>query len=186
MRKIAGIVILTFLFVDCFSQNKFVQLFKYEVSTQIPGQKGKFNLYYVVDSSVIHKEGGKNYYRFTFSEDSLSYSGFITYDKKSGNILYISDTSSAKKYFTQTVFRLKSTNESKISYFPFLGTEIIMEQADSKNTIIFKPVYTFPRDSHSILIRQFEFEKGKIYPKSITFTFPFEDKDAIKITAITL
>lgn len=186
MKKIIGIVILIFLFEDCFSQNKFVQLFRYEVSTQIPGQKEKFNLYYIVDSSVVYKDGGKNYYRFTFSEDSLSYSGFITYDKKSGSILFISDTSSKRKYFIQTIFRLKSRSEIKISYFPFLGNDIIMKKGELKNTIIFKPFYIFPRDSHSIVVKQFEFEKGKLYPKSITFTFPFEDKDAIKISAITL
>ena len=52
----------------------------------------------------------------------------------------------------------------------------------SKNTIRFTPIYSFPKDSHTIFIKNLEFENGEIYPNKITFLFPFETKGEITIS----
>jgi hypothetical protein len=185
MKLLFGLLFLV-VFEHCISQNKHVQVFQYLMNTQIAHQKVRFTLYYIVDSSIVYRYGKLSYYGFTFSEDSLEHTGFIGYNKYSEDILYISDTTGKKKNLSQKIFGLKDSRLVNISFFPYLGAEIKMNRKVVNNKIIFSPLYSFPRDSHSIFIKQLEFEKGKLFPNSIVFSFPFEDEESIKITAVPI
>jgi hypothetical protein len=160
------------------SQGKFVQKFQYLAQTQIEDRRVPFTFYYIVDSSINFKYKGATFYQFTFSEDSADKNGFIGYDSKSGDLNFATDSSKTGKWNTSKLFRLKTNGSITINHILALSDTLI--KTTDRNTVTFAVRLSGPirqHDSHAIYLDRIEFEKGVLYPRSMTFFFPFDGGD---------
>ena len=160
------------------------QVFEYLSKTQIPEETEYFRFYYIVDSSKSFKLRGLNFYAFTFSRNSTEKTGYIGYDKKSGDLVFVSDSVNGTKAIVRKLFSLKTAATTKTDFIPSLADELT--RTVKNDTIILTPRLTGPirsHDSHSIYLQRLEFKKGNLYPTRLAFFFPFDDKGIVKLTA---
>ena len=160
------------------------QVFEHFAKTQIPGITEHFRFYYIVDSSKSFKLKNLLFYAFTFSEDSTEKTGYISYDKSSGDLLFVSDTVQGTKSVVRRLFPLKTSATTKTDFISNLGDELT--RTVRNDTIRFTSKLTGPiknHASHSIYLQSLEFKQGLLYPISLTFYFPFDDKGIVKLTS---
>jgi hypothetical protein len=168
-------MILCFLPFCVHSQGKFIQKFQYLAQTQTVDVKVPFTFYYIVDSSISFKHKGITFYQFTFSEDSTDKNGFIGYDMKSGDLNFAADSSKREKENTGKLFRLKTSGSITNNHVLALSNTLI--KTTDRNTLRFTVRLSGPiqhHDSHTVYLDRIEFEKGILYPRSMTFFFPFD------------
>lgn len=191
-RRFWTVLILFWAFtLDLAAQNKLIHEYKKIVNTQIPGQVDTFRFWYIVDSTTSFIRQNRRFYQFTLSEYPLERTGFIAFDGKSGDLVFQKDSSRNNKI--RKIFTLRTPGEIEVFDVPSLYCVLI--RSEQKNSIIFKVSQknlvdrrtkkisqTFRHSSHSIYLTQVEFEKGKLYPQSMTFFFPFDEPGHIKIT----
>lgn len=181
MIKLVSIFFLIFLcFNTCLCQPQ-KHVYKYEYNTQLAGIKKQFYLHYWVDSAVSYTYNNLIFYKFTFSKDSLENSGFISFNKKNGDVFYLSDTVKGKANKIQKIFTRSKRFVKGIKAFPFIEHNVDLFYQIKANVITFKVKYKYPLDSHSIYIAGFEFKKNENYPTAIVFFFPFEDKKFVTL-----
>lgn len=158
------------------------QVFEYFTKTQIPGKTENFRFFYIIDTSKTVRLKGLYFYAFTFSRDSTEKTGYIGYDKKSGDLFFITDTLNGSKTIIRKLFPLRTNAPLKTGFISCLGDELI--KTVKNDTIIFTTRLTGTsknHDSHSIYLKELWFIKGILYPVSLVFFFPFEDKERIKL-----
>jgi hypothetical protein len=169
-------------FILCFfpccvhSQGKFVQKFRYLAQTQREDVKVPFTFYYIVDSSFNFTYKRVTFYQFTFSEDSTDRNGFLGYDTKSGDLLYAIDSNKSRKDNIGKLFRLKTNGNSTINHIMILSNTLIKKA--NANTVAFTVRLSGPikyHDSHTIYLERIEFKKDVLYPRAMTFFFPFDE-----------
>lgn len=160
------------------------QVFEHFAGTQKFGITEHFRFYYIVDSSKSIKFGDLNFYAFTFSRDSTEKTGYISYDKRSGDLLFASDTVNVKKGIVRRLFSLKTNATTRTGFNSNLGDELTRTVRD--DTIILTPRLTGlikSHDSHAIYLQSLEFKEGSLYPICLAFFFPFDDEGIIKLTS---
>jgi len=167
---------------------------KYEYeTTYVNGDRGKYVVFFLIDSTVYITYKKRTYYQLTFSADSSEKTGYVRYDTNRHSLDFISkDYRNPQKYCSSTtiqhVFMFANCLTNKICSFGVLGGGVMIKakRQGKSSPFLFnmKIIETLPIPSETRVIKELYFQDCP-YPAALLVDDPTLEK-AVEVKGVRL